>query len=60
MLTKNPSPGAQSITGRLTTAQQMEAGVPTLIEEKITNSKGEASIRKYIRGKFLGKVSLHN
>ena len=34
----------------------MEAGVPTMIEEKITSVEGEVSYKKYLRGRFLGKV----
>jgi polo-like kinase 1 len=31
------------------------AGVPTIVEEKLIKHNGEAQIRKYLKGKFLGK-----
>ena len=35
------------------TAQQTPAN--TIVEEKITKYNGEVSIRRYLKGKFLGK-----
>jgi hypothetical protein len=33
--------------------------VPQVVEEKIVNKEtGETTIRKYLKGKFLGKVGL--
>jgi hypothetical protein len=29
--------------------------VPSIVEEKITKHNGEVSVRKYVKGKFLGK-----
>jgi len=33
----------------------MEATQPQIVEEKITKHSGETQIRKYVKGKFLGK-----
>lgn len=31
------------------------SNLPAIIEEKVTKSNGEEFVRKYIKGKFLGK-----
>jgi hypothetical protein len=33
----------------------MEATQPTIVEEKIVKYNGEVQVRKYTKGKFLGK-----
>ena len=33
----------------------MESSAPVIVEEKIVNYNGEVQVRKYLKGKFLGK-----
>ena len=49
-------PPASNAYSRQTSLQQMEAGVPAMIEEKITSAEGDVTYKKYLRGRFLGKV----
>ena len=46
---QNPNPTTSSMTNPATDSQVV------IIEEKITNALGEPSVKKYSRGKFLGK-----
>jgi len=36
-------------------SKQAGENVPTVVEEKITKHNGEVTVRKYLKGKFLGK-----